>query len=180
MAQLDREKRKITWVVVFIVGLVGIGVALAVSWGQPCGYSKPGGLQIPCSCLGVIRSTQEEDGLLSPGGWVDYCYGVTRRRVCFKEFEGRKPAKPYVCSEYPYEVRLTQAASLAARTLYPDSKFSYEVETASGERAILETREEVGCPSLRVQGFLEKIKIGGAAPTYEGLHFYAVDFRCTE
>ena len=146
---------------------------------QVCGYTKDG-FEIGCSCIGLKRIISDEKGIVSAKGKITYCHGFAQTRVCFKQFENKNIAKPYLCSEYPYEVSILVQASQFSLPLYPDSKFSYDAQLSSGDRVVLETQEEVACPELRVQGFVEKISLGGAPASYQDLHLYAVDFQCLE
>lgn len=159
--------------------LVALGALYFITRPQVCGYSIGDGFQISCSCIGIKQARPDERGTVLEEGKVEYCYGIARTRVCFKEFGEGTTAKSYLCSEYPYEVSILVQASQFSRALYPDSKFSYDAQLSSGDRIVLETQEEVTCPELRAQGFVEKIVLGGGA-RYQGLHLYAVDFQCVE
>ena len=159
--------------------LVALGALYLIVRPQVCGYSIGDGFQISCSCIGIKTSSPDKESIVSASGQIEYCHGIAQTRVCFKQFEGKNITKPYLCSEYPYEVSILVQASQFSRALYPDSKFSYDAQLSSGDRIVLETQEEVTCPELRAQGFVEKIVLGGGA-RYQGLHLYAVDFQCVE
>lgn len=177
-----RKQKKYNFPLLYLIFPLVFFVVLFVIFSRPkvCGYQVGDGFRISCSCLGAVRTIPDEQGNVSEEGIIDYCYGLAKSQVCFKRFDEQKPAKPYLCSGYPYEVSLLTQASRYSRPLYPDSKFSYEAQLSGGDRVVLETREEVSCSELRVQGFVERIVIGGATPTYQGFHLYAENFHCVE
>jgi hypothetical protein len=158
----------------FFVGVVGL---LYAASNQVCGY-KLGGFEIECDCFGWEIKKQDSDAVVSREGEIINCLGLAKNRVCFKQFEREKNARPYSCSEYPYKVRISPFSSVVARKIYPDTKFAYMAELGS-DTVLLESKEEVNCNQVEVQGFVEKIKLGGGS-NYEGFHLYGEKFRCVD
>ena len=177
-----RKQKKNRFSLTFLIFPLAFVAILLVIFYRPkvCGYRFENGFGLSCSCLGVVKPVTDEQGLVSDQGTIDYCYGLAKTKVCFKQFDAQKPSKPYLCSEYPYEVSLLAPSSTQSRTLYSDSKYAYDAKLSDGSQVVLETQHEATCQRMKVQGFAEKISIGGTSPTYQGFHVYAVDFVCLE
>jgi len=176
-----KQKKHISFLIYLLpITLLLIVLIFFFSRKKVCGYRFENGFGLSCSCLGVVKPVTDEQGLVSDQGTIDYCYGLAKTKVCFKQFDAQKPSKPYLCSEYPYEVSLLIPSSTQSRTLYPDSKYAYDAKLSDGSQVVLETQHEATCQRMKVQGFAEKISIGGTSPTYQGFHVYAVDFVCLE
>jgi hypothetical protein len=150
---------------------------------MPCGYHSDK-ISIPCKCLGITKVKQDTKGPMPLEGKVSYCYGFAKTKVCFGGPIARQVTTPYLCSRYPYKVRLTDRVTQHPLHFYPDTKYSYDAELADGRQVILETTQEVTCPLVNVQGFIEKVTLGdGSGRTkqdYRGEHLFAVDFVCRE
>jgi len=180
MVSRKKKKAMVFFALTLSASLVVTFALISNSHFQQCGYSISGGFRIPCSCVGFVRTQPDQESIVSRNGYIEYCFGLAETQVCFKQFDEQKPAKPYLCSDYPYELTLETPSSTQSRPLYPDSKYAYDAKLSDGSQVVLETQQEAACQRLKVQGFAEKISIGGTSPTYQGFHLYAVDFVCLE
>ena len=170
---------------ILAIFLVFFGLFIGINKDKLCGYSVNNGSHpvIECRCIGFIKNIPSKQPLSEEV--FHYCYGIPKTEICLSTANSTSSkAEPYLCSDYPYSIELTENISQHPHYFHPISKFTYDAKSDTESPIVLETKEPVDCNEIKAQGYFTQVVLGdGSGKTkqdYRGYHFFAEKFICSE